>query len=63
MWKDIGGNQEEILSIEKFAGCMTEVKEEIELRERLALRNKVKEAEHLETVSYTHLTLPTIYSV
>ena len=27
VWKDIGGNQEEILSIEKFAGCKTEVKE------------------------------------
>ena len=48
VWKDIGGNQEEILSIEKFAGCMTEVKEKIEIRERLALRNKVKEEEHLE---------------
>ena len=48
MWKDIGGNQEEILSIEKFAGCMAQVKEKIEIRERLALRNKVKEAEHLE---------------
>ena len=48
VWKDIGGNQEEILSIEKFAGCMTQVKEKIEIRERLALRNKVKEEEHLE---------------
>ena len=48
MWKDIGGNQEEILSIEKFAGCKTQVKEKIEIRERLALRNKVKEKEHLE---------------
>ena len=34
VWKDIGGNQEEILSIEKFAGCKTEVKEKIEIRER-----------------------------
>ena len=48
VWKDIGGNQEEILSIEKFVGYNTEVKEKIEIRERLALRNKVKEAEHLE---------------
>ena len=48
-WKDIGGNQEEILlSIEKFGGYKTEVKERIETRERLALRNKVKEEEHLE---------------
>ena len=48
VWKDIGGNQEEILSIEKFAGYKTEVKERIEIRERLALRNKVKEEEHLK---------------
>ena len=47
-WKDVGGNQEEILSIEKFEGYKTEVKENIEIRERLALRNKVKEEEHLE---------------
>ena len=31
------------MSIEKFAGYKTEVKERIEIRERLALRNKVKE--------------------
>ena len=48
VWKDIGENQEEILSIEKFAGCKTEIKEKIEIRERLALRNKVKEKQHLE---------------
>ena len=42
------GNQEEILSIEKFAGCKTEVKEKTEILERLALRIKVKEEEHLE---------------
>ena len=29
VWKDIGGNQEEILSIEKFAGYKTEVKERV----------------------------------
>ena len=44
----MGGNQEEILSIEKFAGYKIEVKEKIEIRERLALRNKVKEKQHLE---------------
>ena len=44
----VRGNQEEILSIEKFAGCKTEVKQNIEIRERLALRNSVKEEEHLE---------------
>ena len=48
VWKDIGGNQEQILTTEKFAGCKTEVKEEIEIRERLALRNRVKEEENLE---------------
>ena len=46
--KHIGGNREEILSIEKFAGYKTEVKEKIEIREKLALRNKVKEEELLE---------------
>ena len=30
VWKNIGGNQEEILSIEKFEGCKTEEKERIE---------------------------------
>ena len=43
VWKVIPGNQEEILSIEKFAGYKTEVKERIETRERLTLRSKVKE--------------------
>ena len=47
VWKDMGGNQEEILSIEKFGGYKAEVKERIEIWERLALRNKVKEEEHL----------------
>ena len=47
VWKDVGGNQE-ILSIEKFAVYKTEVKEKIELMERLALRSMVKEEEHLE---------------
>ena len=48
VWKDIGGNQGEILSIEKFAGYKTEVKERPEIGEMLALRNKVKEEERLE---------------
>ena len=47
-WRDIGGNEENTLSIEKFAGYKTEVKENIEIRERLALKNKVKEKEHFE---------------
>ena len=36
------------LSMEKFSGYKTEVKERIEERERPALRNKVKEEKHLE---------------
>ena len=47
VWEDIGGNQDEILSIEKFRGCKTEVKESMERREKLALKNKVKEEENL----------------
>ena len=35
------------MSIEKFGGCKPEVKEKIEVRERLvALRSEVKEEEH-----------------
>ena len=37
-----------MLTIEKFAGYKTEVEEKIQIRERLALRNKVKEEEHLK---------------
>ena len=47
VWKDIGGNQDKILSTEKFGGYKIEVKERMERRERLALRNKVKEEERL----------------
>ena len=46
--KITGGNQEDIMPVEKFAGYKTEAKERIEVRGRLALRNKVKEEEHLE---------------
>ena len=46
VWNDIGGKREGILSIDKFEGYETE--ERIEIRERLALRNKVKEEEHLK---------------
>ena len=35
--------------IEKFGGDKTEVRGRIEIRERLALRSKVKEEEHFET--------------
>ena len=36
VWKDIGGNQREILSIDKFGGYKTEVKK--------AMRNKGKDS-------------------
>ena len=36
--KDIGGDQEEVLSTKKFGGYKTEVNERIEEKERLALR-------------------------
>ena len=37
-----GGNQEEILAVDKFGGYKTEVKEETKRRESLALINRVK---------------------
>ena len=46
----LGGNQEEILSIDIFGGYRTEVKERIERSEMLALRNKVKEVEHEKNI-------------
>ena len=47
-WKDLWGHQVEVLSTEKFGGYKTEVKERIEERGRLALRNKVKAQKHVE---------------
>ena len=41
IWKDLG-DLEEVLSIEKFGGYKTDLKERIEGREMPALRNKVK---------------------
>ena len=38
VWKGIGGSQEDILSMEQFGGCKTEVEERTERRERLALK-------------------------
>ena len=46
--EEFGGDHEGVLSIEKFGGYKTEVKERIEERERQALRNKVRENKHLE---------------
>ena len=39
VWKDTGGNQEEMMRAEKCGRYKTEVEENIEKRERLALRN------------------------
>ena len=44
--KDVGGNQEEIMSVEKFGRYKTEIEERIERRERVAPRNKVKSEKH-----------------
>ena len=46
--KGLGGDQEGLLSIEKFDGYKTEIKKITEERERLALRNKVNEENHLK---------------
>ena len=40
VWKDTGGNQEEVMSAGKFGKYKAEVEAIIERRERLALRNK-----------------------
>ena len=37
-WKEIGGNEETVPSMEKFGGYKTEVKERIESREGLTLK-------------------------
>ena len=42
IWTDVGEGQEEVLSMDKFGGCKTQVKYLIEERERQALRNMVK---------------------
>ena len=47
LYKNLEADQE-VQSIEKFGGYKTKVKERIEERERLALRNKVKEEKHLQ---------------
>ena len=46
--KDIGGNQEEVMSAGTFGRYKAEVEGMIEIRERLALRNKVESEKHLE---------------
>ena len=46
--KDIPGDRAEVLSTEKFGGYKTEVKRRTEEGDSQALRNKVKEKNHLE---------------
>ena len=49
VWKDIGVNQEDVMSAGKFGRYKAEVEEMIERRETLALRNKVEsKKKHLE---------------
>ena len=42
VWKDIGGNPKEVLSLNKCGGYRTHVNKGVDIRERLALRDKVK---------------------
>ena len=46
--KDIGGNQEDVMSAGKFGRYKLEVEEMTERRERSALRNKVSSEKHLQ---------------
>ena len=48
VWKGMGGNQEEMMSAEKFGRYKADAGEGIERWERLALRNKVKSGERVE---------------
>ena len=47
IWKEVGGNQDKILSIDEAAGYKTKVRDVIEKREKEMLRCKVDEEEHL----------------
>ena len=42
----VGGNQEEMMSADKFARYKTDTEERMERRERLALRNTVESEKH-----------------
>ena len=46
VWKDIEGNQEDMMSAENLGRYKTEVEERIERSERLALRNKEESEKH-----------------
>ena len=50
MWKDIGRNQEEAVSVDKFGRYKrkTDVEEMVERRERLALGYKLKSEKHVK---------------
>ena len=49
VWKKVGGNQEDMLSMEKFGGYKTEVNELVERGQRLALR-KVEGGKHFRDI-------------
>ena len=48
IWKEIGGNKNEIMSIEDVGEYKTKVDDMIELREMKSPRQKVEEEEHLK---------------
>ena len=48
IWKYIGGDQKELLSVKMFGGYKAEAKKIPEERERQALRYMMEEEEHLE---------------
>ena len=48
IWKEIGGNKKEIMSIEDVGEYKTKVGDMIESRERKSLRQKVDKEEHLK---------------
>ena len=48
IWKGLGRDQDEVLSIEKFDGYKTKGNNRAEKRERLALMNMAIEEKHLE---------------
>ena len=42
VWKDLGGNQEEILSIEEFGGFKTKVNERIETQSKASAKKQAE---------------------
>ena len=48
VWKDIGGNKKDILSIEDVGKYKAKVGDMIELRERKSLSQRANEEEHIK---------------